>query len=360
MKRVLLVIEGALDDAGVPNVVMHMVRRLSGQYRFDVLCRTAQSGSFDREFTSYGGKVYRMNLPDYNVHPLLFLLRPLLLRRKLNALLRANSYEILHCHSGFEAGLIAKIGAGHHVPVRIAHAHGTYQVRRKNPLLTAYNQWNRRMIERYCTAKLSCSDVAGETLYGDRTFRNILNPVDLYLYGNVEKVPHTGIHLLQIGYFSPVKNQLFSMEVVRELKRRGSVVTIAFVGYCRDEAYYRQMMRFVSDNALEGQTLFYPRNADKVQLLGWADAVLLPSGREGLPLVSLEAQAGKTKCLLSDRVPREADRGAATFLPYNDLEQWVEAIEAGDFSTAVDAQRLKEVGLPAFLEHIRRAYQGEL
>lgn len=65
--------------------------------------------------------------------------------------------------------------------------------------------------------------------------------------------------------------------------------------------------------------LFYPRNADKVQLLSWADLVLLPSSREGLPLVSLEAQAGKTRCLLSDRVPREADRGAAVFLPYNDL-----------------------------------------
>ena len=50
MKRVLLVIEGALDDSGVPNVVMHTVRGLHGQYRFDVLCRATQPGSFDREF----------------------------------------------------------------------------------------------------------------------------------------------------------------------------------------------------------------------------------------------------------------------------------------------------------------------
>ena len=358
MKRVLLVIEGALDDAGVPNVVMHMVRGLSGQYRFDVLCRAVQSGSFDREFTSYGGKVYRMNLPDYNVHPLLFLLRPLLLRRKLNALLCANAYDVIHCHSGFEAGLIAQIGAAHHVPVRIAHAHGTYQARRKNPLLTAYNQWNRGLMERYCTAKLACSDVAGETLYLNGTFQNVLNPVDLTLYCNVEKVPHTGIHLLQIGYFSPVKNQLFSLQVVRELKRRGRDVTVAFVGYRRGEAYCRQMMQFISENALGEQVRFYPRNADKVPLLGWTDLVLLPSSREGLPLVSLEAQAGRTMCLLSDRVPGEADRGAAVFLPYNDLGQWVEAIEAGNFSVTADEERLKAVGLPAYLEHIQRAYEG--
>lgn len=358
MKRVLLVIEGALEDAGVPNVVMHTVRGLHGQYCFDVLCRASRPGSFDREFASYGGKVYRMNLPDYNVHPLLFLLRPLLLRRKLDALLRANTYDIIHCHSGFEAGLIAKIGAAYHVPVRIAHAHGTYQARRKNPLLTAYNQWNRKWMERYCTEKLACSRVAGETLYLSGTFHNILNPVDLSLYGKVKKVPHDGIHLLQIGYFSPVKNQLFSLEVVRELKRRGNAVTLAFVGYCRGEAYYRQMMQFIADNALEEQVLFYPRNADKLPLLGWADLVLLPSSCEGLPLVSLEAQAGKTKCLLSDRVPREADRGAAVFLPYNDLGRWVEAVEAGEFSAAADG--LKEVGLPTFLEHIRRAYEGVL
>lgn len=201
MKRVLLVIEGALDDSGVPNVVMHTVRGLHGQYRFDVLCRATQPGSFDREFAGYGGTVYRMALPDYNVHPLLFLLRPLLLRRKLKALFHANAYDVVHCHSGFEAGLIARIAARHHVPVRIAHAHGTYQTKRKNPLLTAYHQWNRKQIEKDCTAKLACSGVAGETLYLNRTFCNILNPVDLSFYGNVEKIPHTGIHLLQIGYF---------------------------------------------------------------------------------------------------------------------------------------------------------------
>ena len=195
-------------------------------------------------------------------------------------------------------------------------------------------------------------------LYLNRTFWNILNPVDLSFYGNVEKIPHTGIHLLQIGYFSPVKNQLFTLQVVQELKRRGKAVTIAFLGYCRGQGYYRQMMQFISKHGLEKQVLFYPRNADKVQLLGWADLVLLPSSREGLPLVSLEAQAGKTRCLLSDRVPREADRGAAVFLPYNDLERWTEAIASGDFSAAVDGQRLNAVGLPSYLEHIRRAYEG--
>lgn len=358
MKRVLLVIEGALDDSGVPNVVMHTVRGLCGQYRFDVLCRATQPGSFDREFAGYGGTVYRMALPDYNVHPLLFLLRPLLLRRKLKSLFRANAYDVVHCHSGFEAGLIARIAARHHVPVRIAHAHGTYQTKRKNPLLTAYHQWNRKQIEKDCTVKLACSGVAGETLYLNRTFWNILNPVDLSFYGNVEKIPHTGIHLLQIGYFSPVKNQLFTLQVVQELKRRGKAVTVAFLGYCRGQGYYRQMMQFISKHGLEEQVLFYPRNADKVQLLGWADLVLLPSSREGLPLVSLEAQAGKTRCLLSDRVPREADRGAAVFLPYNDLEQWTEAIASGDFSAAVDEQRLNAVGHRSYLEHIRRAYEG--
>ena len=57
-------------------------------------------------------------------------------------------------------------------------------------------------------------------------------------------------------------------------------------------------------------------------------------------------------------MPREADRGAAVFLPYNDLEQWTEAIASGDFSAAVNEQRLNAVGLPSYLEHIRRAYEG--
>ena len=58
MKRVLLVIGAPLENAGVPNVVMKIVRMLHNEFIFDILVGKSQSGCYDEEFLSYGGNIY--------------------------------------------------------------------------------------------------------------------------------------------------------------------------------------------------------------------------------------------------------------------------------------------------------------
>ena len=66
-KKVLLICGSELCNAGVPNVIMKIVRGLQSSYTFDVLCLSEKYGEYDAEFSSYGGKIYRLPLPDYAV-----------------------------------------------------------------------------------------------------------------------------------------------------------------------------------------------------------------------------------------------------------------------------------------------------
>lgn len=55
-RRVLLVVGGPLVNAGVPNVVMNIVRELHSEYTFDVLCLADGEGCHDKEFKPTRGR----------------------------------------------------------------------------------------------------------------------------------------------------------------------------------------------------------------------------------------------------------------------------------------------------------------
>jgi len=57
------------------------------------------------------------------------------------------------------------------------------------------------------------------------------------------------------------------------------------------------------------------------------DVLLLPSFSEGLPVVTIEAQAAGLPCFISDTITREADiTGLCHYLPIADLNTWANAI----------------------------------
>ena len=63
------------------------------------------------------------------------------------------------------------------------------------------------------------------------------------------------------------------------------------------------------------------------QILPCCDYFLLPSKREGAPLVLIEAQAAGLTCFASDRVPDIVDCGGVTFIELEKTaDEWAEKI----------------------------------
>lgn len=357
LKRVLLIIGTPLLNAGVPNVVMAIVRELSKKYTFDVLCLAEGEGYHDKEFRTYGGEIYHVNTLEYTQHKLLFAKRMFQIRTAVDDLLKQKTYDVIHCHCGIDAGICLEVGRKYGVRQRIAHAHGTYIRKGRNYFLRFYNWLNKKMIVLYSTKRLACSELAGQTLFLGAAFDNVLNPVDVDFYHSTTKKKHSGLQLMQIGYYCKNKNQLFSLRIVKALLQKGIDVSIRFIGYASEPQYAESMKAYIVENALEERVILLPSDADKRKHLSDVDYTLVPSESEGLPLVALESQAANVPCVLSNNVPADVNMGLAHYLSIDNIEAWVDFFTSPPNTNDCLDNRIFQLTPNKYAEKIGQAYE---
>lgn len=327
MKRILLVVRSELCVGGVPKVIMDIIHNLNDRYIFEVLSLSDKPGEYDGELLECGGVLHRVRTFDVDKRGLLFFMRPVHIRKKLKELFVSKKYDAIHCHSGFDSAICLKTAKKYGIPVRIVHSHGVYDFYQgRNITINILQRIWKRQLNRYATVRLTCSDVAGISLYGNKKFTNVLNPVDTKAYEGIRQEEHDGVNLVQVGYFCQRKNQKFSVKLLAELRKRGIDARLFMVGYKSEEDYYEELLKSINDLAVEEYLEFLPADYDKRKLFSYGDYSLLPSESEGLPLVALESQAANVKCLMSDRVSRDSNVGNAAFFEHDNLQAWTQGI----------------------------------
>jgi len=357
-KRVLFVVSTELCLGGVPSVVMFLVRNLHQYYHFDAVTLSVKSGYFDAEFQSYGGTIYRIDSFQYLNHKVLYPYSFVQIQKAIRPILDNNTYDVIHCKSGWQDAPCLLEADRHGVPIRISHSHGSFPSwSGYNKIMCAYTRIAKRILLKHATARVACSDIAGGTLFEGHSFQNILNCVDIEYYQSVKPQAHTGINLLQIGYFCKLKNQLFSIQLLHQLRRSHIDARLSFVGYPADFAYLNEMNAVIQQYNLSDYVTFLEKDSDKRQVFSLADYCLLPSEAEGLPLVALESQAAGVPCLMSDHISDDANIGAGFFLPYNDVDAWYRIITKGSRPDHEKLSRnLQKVSNEVYLEKVHTLY----
>ncbi len=357
-KRILLVSPSELCVGGVSKVILTLVEELHREYTFDLAALNDKSGYFDDAFSAYGGMIYRIPSVQYLDHKILHPVSFLQIRKGIGKILKSTHYDAIHCHAGYLSGACQLAAAQAGVPVRISHAHGTYIWHGRNLMMRFYFWLGKKCIRKHANVRLACSSISGDSLFLGESYNNVLNPVDILPYADMAKMQHNGIHLLQIGYYCALKNQMFTIRLVEHLRQRGVDVRLSLIGYPKEPAYFEQLKSLVEEKNLSEYVSFLPRDFDKCTAFANADYCLLPSETEGLPLVALESQAAGVPCIMSDNISRESDIGAGVFLPHNDLTKWSETVLCG---VSVDSQRLaeslQEISVQAYVNKIKEIYE---
>ncbi|MFC3095069.1 glycosyltransferase family 1 protein [Alteromonas sediminis] len=106
------------------------------------------------------------------------------------------------------------------------------------------------------------------------------------------KLGSKSIEFCQVGHLMPLKNQIYSLELIKFLKQKGLNVNLHFFGkdeYAED--YVRFLHSFISDNDLANNVVFHGEVSWKTlfEALQKMHLLLMPSITEGLPLALLEA-----------------------------------------------------------------------
>lgn len=326
MKKVLMVSCEGLGNGGVQTVMMNIVRSLSSDFQFDMVLTTAERRYYDDEFESFGGTIFRFPVP-YNrfLSRLERSMRGLRLYFGLRKILSSNHYDVIHCNNEFYAGFCLKAAKEAGIPIRVCHTH----------IINSSKSKMRKMLHRLCrniinsnaTCRIGCSKEACEALYGPDALSIVVNnPFDSNRFVFRAKEASKAPVFMQIGSFSDNKNQLFSLEIVAEIKKNYPNVLFYMMGSGKGE-YPSRIKETITTLGIEENVVLVPHNADAVSLLSKADYLLFPSKREGFGIVTIEAQAVGLKVYASDTIPKTVNCGGVSFLPLEDgAKKWKDTI----------------------------------
>ncbi len=316
MKKIMLVLYEGLGNGGGQAVVMNIVRNLHQEYTFDILLFTDEKRYHEDEFESYGGKIFRIPYSKGKIRKRLErYINDIKTYRILSKILKENGeYMAIHCHNEIKSAVCLMAAKHRHVPIRVAHTHVIQQG--GHIVWNLYSKLCYMLIDKYATHKIACSEKTKENFKCNRGMMVINNPYDSKRFVFDEKFHLAGEEpvLTQIGYYSENKNQLFSLEVIAQLKKTYPGAKLNFIGFDSGNMLLKLKER-VCELGLEDNVYFHPHDADSPEILKNSNYFLFPSMHEGFGMVLIEAQSVGVKCFAADTVPRETNCGGVIYLP---------------------------------------------
>lgn len=331
MKKILHVV-GGMDVGGTETMLMNLYRNIDREkYEFHFISYYGREGFYDKEIESLGGKIV----------PLSFSKRWGALGSilELKRVIKENKYDAVHTHTLFNCGIgvLAAMLAG--AKVRVSHAHTVFE--EKNSFVKkCYINLMRGLIKIFSTNYLSCSDKAGEFLFGKEILKNkkysfIPNYVDYKKFTNIntreEMRKQLGIEsdeilIGHVGRFMAAKNHKFIIQILKMMKDKGIKVKGVFVG---DGNLRDEIERDLKLYSLTKDVIITGMVKDTENYIGAMDIFLLPSTYEGFGLVLLEAQGAGIPAIGSLEIQKETDMGLGLLKRYSlneSVEFWCERI----------------------------------
>lgn len=220
-------------------------------------------------------------------------------------------FDVVHTHmtmTNFYVLIMAKILR---VPVRISHSHSSandigLQTKLSDFILKKLNKLP-------ANVWMACGYDAGVFLFGKKDVDNgkvfvVKNAIDLKKFLPNERVrKHIrnkyGVKdeflVGHIGRFMSQKNHKFVIEIFKEVLNINPSSKLLLVGDGELRAEVNKQVEFWD---LESKVIFTGNVTNTNELYQAIDVFILPSLYEGLPVVSIEAQAAGLPCIISDKV----------------------------------------------------------
>lgn len=300
MIRILQVVTH-MNRGGLETTLMNYYRQIDRtKMQFDFLTHREYEGDYGEEIRRLGGQVYHIPVLNPCSHHY---------KKNLGAFFDEHpEYIIIHVHQDCLSSVVLKVAKQHGVKVRIAHSHGTSQIKDiKYPVKLFY----RHFISKYATDLMACGDDAGKWMFCGAPFVVLNNAINAgsYVFSPEKKAEQRSkwnvapgeLLVGHVGSFTHPKNHKFLLDIFEEIQRQTSAKLI-LVG---DGSLRTEIERKIADLDLSDKVILTGLRSDVTDLLQAMDVFVFPSLYEGLPVTLVEAQASGLPCLISDKVPIE-------------------------------------------------------
>ncbi|MBQ7714942.1 MAG: glycosyltransferase [Clostridia bacterium] len=298
----------------------------------------------------------------------------------LKRIFRENGYDIVHSHLNSLSAFPLRAAKSAGITIRIAHNHTTSSP--EDGARDKIKRALRGLTVKYATHFAACSDNAARWMFGDERVNSAQvkifpNAVDTEKFAYDERAREeiraaegmgSSFVLFHVGRFVKTKNHPFILDTFKELLKIRPDSHLILIGDGVEAAKALSDERGITSRVTVKGIV-----SDPEKYYSAADAFILPSFYEGLPVVALEAQASGLPCFFSDNVTREcAVTSGAKFIPLSSgcsefARQIAEceardraadgnAVRASRFNIARSASAMKEY----YREILDRSGEGEL
>ncbi len=248
--------------------------------------------------------------------------------KNLCKVLKDNNYHVIHVNGNSSTMLIELlIALKYKIKKRIAHVHTT---KSDYPLI---HNILKPIFKKSYTDAIAVSDLAGKWLF-DEHFQVLNNAIDVqhYSYNELVRSQFRKRYQLEnklvignVGKLTDSKNHIFLLNVFKRIKERITNSVLLIVGGGSLEESLRLEAKKLE---IEESVIFLGMQNDTSESLQAMDVFVFPSKFEGLGMALIEAQASGLPCVVSNRVPKEANvtENVIYLELENNMEKWIENI----------------------------------
>lgn len=357
----VLQITGTMNMGGQETFIMNLFRNIDrDKFEFDFAIHDKETNYYEDEIKKLGGNIIRLSPMSKNPLKHSGILRHC---ADLKKALKTGNYSVVHRH-GNSGIIILDLIVCHRygVPIRIAHSHSASC---KNKYITPLV---RPLFRIFANKKLACGEKAGLALFGKQHFEIIQNGIDLDKFKFSTKIQHQlrdeyhinedATVLMTIGRLEPEKNQTFLIDIFKEYHTLNPNSKLIIIG---DGSLRKVLEDKVKQNHLTNKVLILHNQKNIADFYNVADIFILTSLFEGMPTVSIEAQANGLQCLFSDTITKEANHsGYVKFLPLtSNARIWAETITKLDLSRkSYDYAIMKKYDIKNVSNQISKIYSS--
>lgn len=332
MKKInVLEIVGEIDGGGVSSVVYNYLSHMDlTDFNIDVLAfkneknENGQKQLLHDSFTKLGVHIYYFDHRNkgYKDH-----------FKKYSSLLEEKKYDIVHCHFGIWSTPYLSRAKKSGVKARIAHSHVSND--EYHGIKMAVLNMSKILLNHYVTDRFACGIAAGHYLWGEKDFYVMNNAIDTCKFKfntdirneirNQYSIQDDQICLGNVGRFCYPKNQKFIIKLLKMLKENNVNFSMMFIGDGKD---INDVKNLAKEYGVDQYCNFIGLVNNVNDYLNAMDLFLLPSNYEGLPVVSIEAQANGLPVLMSSSITSEVLLlNQSKSISLENPNEWIKAIE---------------------------------
>ena len=224
---------GRLNAGGAETLVMNIFRKIDRKkYNFDFLVFSDTHGFYDDEVKHLGGNIFYT--PSISKVGILKYIKYLI------DFFRENSPDVVHSHMDWQGGFIAYAASKAGIKKIIVHSHANQKMFESNFIYHFLIEINKRLIHKYATDCLACSNIAGKSLFKN-DFTLLFNGIDTNRFikpneniiGDLKKefnIKEDEVILGSVGSLSENKNHTFLIDILHGLQKYSNKYRLIIVG----------------------------------------------------------------------------------------------------------------------------------